>query len=332
MIKCRIASLAFDVLQRSLGAFIANEIDIQLWTQCFYRLYAEKRANLQAVGKEEISAFIAMTNEGAEYYEYLIRVVSTISDRRRAECIYPFYIHLGDIYRYKAGVTEKDDKTVWKKCESCYREAIQINPNNGNAFHQLAIVATSLLLSHISPSQHRATCLALYYCIRAISCDRPFVTAFTNIAFHFERNKEELEKVKGLSFSLPRKQRGLPLLSLHPAPRAPLFQRALRRVQVPLRPLPGLAAVVSGARLRAGARSSSACSSSPLRSRGLLAVPPRPQWLLLLRFTVDLEPACYLTPSCLIGWTLLFRFITAIMHFTAIPILPSKPRCCAARE
>ena len=97
MIKCRIASLAFDVLQRSLGAFIANEIDIQLWTQCFYRLYAEKRANLQAVGKEEISAFIAMTNEGAEYYEYLIRVVSTISDRRRAECIYPFYIHLGDI-------------------------------------------------------------------------------------------------------------------------------------------------------------------------------------------------------------------------------------------
>lgn len=214
MIKRRIASLAFDVLQRSLEAFIANEIDIQLWTQCFYRLYAEKRANLQAVGKEEISAFIAMTNEGAEYYEYLIRVVSTISDGRRAECIYPFYIHLGDIYRYKAGVTEKDDKSVWKKCESCYREAIQINPNNGNAFHQLAIVATSLLLARISPSQHRATCLALYYCIRAISCDHPFVTAFTNIAFHFERNKEELEKVKGLSFSLPRKQ-ALDFLSCH---------------------------------------------------------------------------------------------------------------------
>lgn len=155
-----------------------------------------------------------MTNEGTEYYEYLIKVVSTLSDRRKADCLYPFYIHLGDIYRYKAGVVEKDDKNVWKKCESCYRDAIQINPNNGNAFHQLAIVATSFLPCPIIASHHKATCLALYYCIRAISCDHPFVTAFTNIAFHFERNKEELERMKGLSFALPRKQ-AVDFLSCH---------------------------------------------------------------------------------------------------------------------
>lgn len=58
----------------------------------------------------------------------------------------------------------------------------------------------------LNPSQHKATCLALYYCIRAISCNAPFITAYTNITFHFERNKEELTRIQPLSFSLPRKQ------------------------------------------------------------------------------------------------------------------------------
>lgn len=141
-LRCRIASLAFDILQGSSEAFLENGIDLDLWTYCFYRLYSEKRAHLKDASGESIESFLKSIDEGIEYYEYLIRVISDSMDPLKEDCLYPLFIHLGDIYRYKAGLVDKNEKSVWEKCEWCYKEAILLNPNNGNAFHQLAIVAT----------------------------------------------------------------------------------------------------------------------------------------------------------------------------------------------
>lgn len=169
----------------------------------------------------------------------------------------------------------------------------------------------------------------MYYCIRAISCNAPFITAYTNITFHFERNKEELTRIQSLSFSLPRKQ-SITFLTCHFIHLHYLlscnavsaeFKSTLSRFQdslqwclehdyltTPLLFRMLIIQVFAASDCWRYLRDPSAWSRGGSR--------------------IDLSPSCYLTPSCLIGWILLLSFITTLMRFTAIPSLPSKPRSC----
>lgn len=49
-------------------------------------------------------------------------------------------------------------------------------------------------------------CLALYYCIRSISCDSPFMAAFENIRNHFVSNEKELNQNAASLYPLNKKR------------------------------------------------------------------------------------------------------------------------------
>ena len=102
-----------------------------------------------------------------------------------AVCSYSLLIHIGDLYRY-VSLEDSGNRGSLTSSEQAYSKAITLDPSQGNAYHQLAILAT----------YKKSYCRALYYCIRAITCSTPFLTALSNIQYHFVENKKRLSIFK----------------------------------------------------------------------------------------------------------------------------------------
>ena len=182
-----------DIIKKNISSFLSLHIEKTLWQECFYKIYKkEKRESLQHPEKK--SACISVINEGIAYYKYLLRYLNSHCPDSDL-CSYYFLIHLGDLNRYLS--IEKlldDDGTDYNKlAESFYLQAIQLDPTQGNAYNQLSVLA-SYILFLLSNSYRHSYCLAVYYCIRSISCDSPLQIGYDNLYNHFKNNDKELNE------------------------------------------------------------------------------------------------------------------------------------------
>ena len=131
--------------------------------------------------------YLSFLKEGINNYEYMVMKLKKSVSSEHVLCSYSFLIHMGDLSRY-IYLEEPKNSESFASSQECYLKAIRCDPTQGNAYHQLAVLA----------SYKRSYCQALYYCIRAITCPSPFSTAFSNIPYHFAENEKNLAKAQSM--------------------------------------------------------------------------------------------------------------------------------------
>ncbi|KAJ7535662.1 hypothetical protein O6H91_12G042000 [Diphasiastrum complanatum] len=107
-------------------------------------------------------------------------------------------LYLGDLARYEQlysvlGGQARD----WSTAAKYYRQAAAMWPSGGNPHNQLAVLATYV----------RDELLAVYYYIRSLSVENPFVTAKENLRLLFEKNQQRFEQSPGLTDLLGKAER-----------------------------------------------------------------------------------------------------------------------------
>ena len=131
--------------------------------------------------------YLSFLKEGINNYEYMVRKLRKSVSSEHVLCSYSFLIHMGDLFRY-IYLEEPKNSESFASSQECYLKAIRCDSCQGNAYHQLAVLA----------SYKKSYCQALYYCIRAITCPSPFSTAFSNIPYHFAENSKNLAKSQSM--------------------------------------------------------------------------------------------------------------------------------------
>ncbi|RKO92985.1 hypothetical protein BDK51DRAFT_35286 [Blyttiomyces helicus] len=157
-----------DALLADPALAAARGTDEKLWNLVFYARIEELRA---LVGKDQPAARAVLGRQiesAAGFYRVLVMTLRTgLGGRLNGVCaasymrrdseaasaldprqsamfasIYKALIYLGDLERYRAMYCEEDNPDPWKPARAYYEEAVRMNPNNGRAHCQLAIVAT----------------------------------------------------------------------------------------------------------------------------------------------------------------------------------------------
>lgn len=180
-IICRIVAIGFALLQHDPPGYISNNIDSRIWMRCYYKEISKYRQQ-RFMSSEEYLQFL---QEAINNYEYIFSEMKKSMIPEHAMCSYSLLIHIGDLYRY-VSLEDSGNRGSLTSSEQAYSKAITLDPSQGNAYHQLAILAT----------YKKSYCRALYYCIRAITCSTPFLTALSNIQYHFVENKKSLSIFK----------------------------------------------------------------------------------------------------------------------------------------
>ena len=176
-------ALGFALAQCDPSTYKEKDIDSLIWNDCYYKEISKQR-KMRHMSTEEYLSFL---KEGINNYEYMERKLKKSTSPEHVLCCYSFLIHLGDLLRY-IYLEEPKNSESFSSSQECYLKAIQCDPSQGNAYHQLAVLA----------SYKKSYCQALYYCIRAITCPSPFSTAFSNIPYHFAENTKNLAKFNSM--------------------------------------------------------------------------------------------------------------------------------------
>ncbi|BDA49482.1 probable telomerase-binding protein EST1A at N-terminal half [Coccomyxa sp. Obi] len=103
--------------------------------------------------------------------------------------VYRCLICLGDLARYETMIEGGQDKKDWSKAEKYYRQAVNVFPEGGNSFNQLAVLAT----------YSEAHLPAVYYYYRSLAVAQPFQVARENLLLLFEQNRVQYEQLGGSS-------------------------------------------------------------------------------------------------------------------------------------
>ncbi|KAI1108191.1 hypothetical protein F5Y14DRAFT_101176 [Nemania sp. NC0429] len=96
-------------------------------------------------------------------------------------------VHLGDLVRYRCQSSEKFSKTTFDTASDYYGLANSLDPDDGSAHHQLAVL-------HQIPSQHFDI---VYHFHRAIAVSKPHKLAFQNLEREFKSPENTSQAKKG---------------------------------------------------------------------------------------------------------------------------------------
>ena len=176
-------ALGFALVQCDPTEYREKDIDTLIWNHCYYREISKQR-KMRHMKTEDYLSFL---KEGINNYEYMVRKLRKSVSSEHVLCSYSFLIHMGDLFRY-IYLEEPKNSESFASSQECYLKAIRCDSCQGNAYHQLAVLA----------SYKKSYCQALYYCIRAITCPSPFSTAFSNIPYHFAENSKNLAKSQSM--------------------------------------------------------------------------------------------------------------------------------------
>lgn len=183
IVNYRMVALGFALIQCDPTDYQENDIDALIWNDCYYKEISKQR-KVRHMSTEEYLNFL---KEGIRNYEYMVKKLKKSEVSDHVFCSYSFLIHMGDLFRY-IYLEEPRNSESFSSSQECYLKAIQYDPSQGNAYHQLAVLAV----------YKKSYCQALYYCIRAITCPSPFSTAFSNIPFYFSENTKNIAKFQSL--------------------------------------------------------------------------------------------------------------------------------------
>lgn len=203
-----------DIIKKDISSFLSFHIEKTLWQECFYKVYKKEKQESQA-HPEKKSVCISIINEGIAYYKYLLRYLNSNTPESDL-CRYHLFIHLGDLNRYLSieKLLDNDGTDYNKLAESFYIQATQLDPTQGNAFNQLSVLASYFLIL-LSNSYRHSYCLAVYYCIRSISCDSPLLIGYDNLNNHFKHNEKELNESAMSFIPLNRKKSTQVIITLY---------------------------------------------------------------------------------------------------------------------
>ena len=96
-------------------------------------------------------------------------------------------IHLGDLQRYRMEVQNPEPQDhAYAEAESFYKQAIALDPTNGDGHHKLAVIA----------SNRNCNYLALYQYCRALGCRMPYLSSLKNVKVLFAKNEKMLRSYK----------------------------------------------------------------------------------------------------------------------------------------
>ncbi|KAI8920216.1 hypothetical protein DFJ77DRAFT_451699 [Powellomyces hirtus] len=98
---------------------------------------------------------------------------------------YRSLIFLGDLARYREIYADRKE-TNWSTARMFYNMAIQLMPDSGNPYNQLAVIA----------SYAGDELLAVEYYLRSLAISKPFATAFENLDILFEKVQKRTESAK----------------------------------------------------------------------------------------------------------------------------------------
>ncbi|KAI1751456.1 hypothetical protein F4782DRAFT_184486 [Xylaria castorea] len=98
-------------------------------------------------------------------------------------------VHMGDLARYRCQLSDKFSKTTFDKAADYYSLANSLDPDDGSAHHQLAVL-------HQIPSQHFDI---VYHFHRAIAVARPHELALRNLEREFKSSESSAQAKKGSS-------------------------------------------------------------------------------------------------------------------------------------
>ena len=84
-------------------------------------------------------------------------------------------IHLGDLQRYRIEVQNPEPQDhAYAEAESFYKQAIALDPTNGDGHHKLAVIASN----------------------RALGCRMPYLSSLKNVKVLFAKNEKTLRSYK----------------------------------------------------------------------------------------------------------------------------------------
>ncbi|KAI0486816.1 hypothetical protein F4859DRAFT_314904 [Xylaria cf. heliscus] len=98
-------------------------------------------------------------------------------------------VHMGDLARYRCQLSDKFSKTTFEKAADYYGLANSLDPDDGSAHHQLAVL-------HQIPGQHFDI---VYHFHRAIAVARPHELALSNLEREFKSPESSSQAKKGPS-------------------------------------------------------------------------------------------------------------------------------------
>ncbi|KAI0191211.1 hypothetical protein EV127DRAFT_480578 [Xylaria flabelliformis] len=98
-------------------------------------------------------------------------------------------VHMGDLARYRCQLSDKFSKTIFDKAADYYILANSLDPDDGSAHHQLAVL-------HQIPSQHFDI---VYHFHRAIAVTKPHELALKNLEREFKSSESSAQAKKGSS-------------------------------------------------------------------------------------------------------------------------------------
>ncbi|KAH8158396.1 hypothetical protein CIB48_g9844 [Xylaria polymorpha] len=98
-------------------------------------------------------------------------------------------VHMGDLARYRCQLSDKFSKTTFEKAADYYGLANSLDPDDGSAHHQLAVL-------HQIPGQHFEI---VYHFHRAIAIAKPHELALKNLEREFKTPESSSQAKKGPS-------------------------------------------------------------------------------------------------------------------------------------
>ncbi|KAK9817739.1 hypothetical protein WJX72_001469 [[Myrmecia] bisecta] len=209
------------VLFQDYAGSQAKEVEQALWKSVFYRPIEEfrRRIKMSAMagekGKELLkkvkSAFAKFLEDAIGFYKLLaLRLQATYGNvgfqldaddapellnaelppaaAQPQDCrisVYRCCICIGDLARYYEANVSEQPKKDWRVAEKYYRKAMQIFPEGGNSYNQLAVLAT------YTDNELGA----VYHYFRSLAVPLPFLIARENLNLLFEQTRAKHAKL-----------------------------------------------------------------------------------------------------------------------------------------
>lgn len=199
MIQLQLRDAYVEIMQMDVSTTQARDLDQSLWKSVFYRNIEEFRQQLKTSARAKtntshqriIGEFAAFLNSASQFYLNLVAILQNHHDipgyvplsqltldapppssgpSPRSESIYRCLVFLGDIARYKEMHAFQSSK-AFHEASAYYDGAILLDPSNGSAYNQLAVIST-----------YKDDVLgSAYNYVRSMMTASPFATAEGNL-------------------------------------------------------------------------------------------------------------------------------------------------------
>lgn len=174
------------ILSEVLAGQDTSKLEAVLWRVVFYKVIEEHRRKLssaQGGGAREKTrnAFLLFLTEAEEFYSHLASSIFKGCNEPVAS-IARCLVFMGDLRRYSIKADAKASPLDWEPARIRYSQASFLDPNSGNAYNQLAVLASYTGQEELVSS---------YYYIRALAVKEPFPAAHGNLMNIFDSTRKQ---------------------------------------------------------------------------------------------------------------------------------------------